>query len=185
MSLATKLIRSYRKPLGKLLGAVRRVEEYLGPEDDWVEDDRRILYEAADKFLRPLGRPTIRNIDQRGAGDYVTTAAASPDEVEVALDDAGYDRNLLSTRKYRSAHDGGRQWAVGSYVLDPADTDWQHHVYIFPSPDGGTDIYAHRETSVRDPHGHVTDEQTGGDPNDRVETALAHAEIGAEPRNLY
>lgn len=180
MSIANTIIRQIRKPLGAVFGVVRRLERYLGPDDDWIEDDRRHFYEAADRFLRPLGRPTIA---EKGPADYVTTADASDDEVEIALTAAGFQRNLLSTRKYREHHDGGRQWAVGSYVLDHPDTDWQLHVYLFEAWTTGTDVYAHKETSVRDPYGHVTDPQTHGDPDGYVRSALADQNIDHNSRD--
>jgi hypothetical protein len=169
-------------PLSTLIDAVRRIERFLGPEDTWVSDSRRILYECADSVLRPLGFPTVR---EKGPADYVVTAHATANVIERVLDSAGYQRNVLSTRKYRTHHSGGKQWAVGSWVYDPADTDWQHHVYLFEAPDGGTDIYAHRETSVREGLEHRTDtNQTHGDPNGRVRRALDAAGIDYGTRNF-
>lgn len=158
-SLATQLITVAEPLVRPLLAGVRRLERRLGPEDDWVEDDRRVIFEAADRLLRPLGRPTIRNV---GDSDHIASVDASPDAVEELLAEEDYQRNLLSSRKYRDHHNGGRQWAVGSWVLDPRDQGWQHHVYLFESRDGGTDVYAHREASVRNP-----DEHHGGDEMER------------------
>lgn len=173
------LARRLRGPLSRIIGAVRWLERFLGPDDDWVEDDRRRLFEWLDKL--PLDHSFTL---EKSARDYITTAQASPDAVEVALDAAGYQRNLVSTRKYRTHHDGGKQWAVGSYVYDPADTDWQHHVFLFKAPDGGTDVYGHRETSVTEPVGHLTDGVTPGDPENRARTALRSANINYSTRKL-
>jgi hypothetical protein len=155
--------------LSTLMSLVRRLEGFLGPRDDWVEDDRRILFEAAQYLLGDMHTFTR----EKGVEDYITTAHADSDVVETALMNSGYDRNLLSTRKYRTHHSGGKQWGVGSFAYDPADTDWQHHVYLFEAPNGGTDVYGHREPSVRDPDAHL-DKNSGvhGDPNGRVATAL-------------
>lgn len=151
--------------LSWLLSRVRNWERALGPDDDWVEDDRRLLFESLDWLLRPAGRPTIGEVPVE---DHVLTVSASPDRVEELLAESDYQRNLLSTRKYRdlAPENGGRQYAVGSWVLDPSDTDWQHHVYLFPTPQGGTEVYSHKEPSVRDPDAHV-DPETGvhGDPD--------------------
>lgn len=171
------LARRFRKPLSCVLGVVRRVERFLGPDDDWVEDDRRVLFEALDGLA---GHSFTK---KKSARDYITTAHATPDAVEQALDAAGYQRNLASTRKYRTHHDGGKQWAVGSWALDPADTDWQHHVFLFPSPDG-TDLYGHKEATVRDPVEHVTEGVIPGDPHDHARDALAAAGVGYGQRNL-
>lgn len=152
MSIASRLIDALEPALRPALAGVRRLEVRLGTEDDWIEDDRRIIFEAADAALGPLGRPTIRQV---GRDDYALTVAADADRVEETLATNGYQRNLLSTRKYRDHHEGGRQWAVGSWVRDEADTPWQHHVYLFPYRDPrATDIYAHREPSVRNASAH-------------------------------
>jgi hypothetical protein len=160
------LARRFRKPLSRILGAVRCLERFLGPEDDWVEDDRRALFERLDGLL---GHSFTMEKSPR---DYITTVHATPDAVETALDNAGYQRNLVSTRKYRTHHGGGKQWAVGSYVYDPADTETQHHVFLFEAPDGGTDVYGHREATVRDPVEHVTEGVIPGDPTDHLRDAL-------------
>lgn len=154
--------------LEPLMAAVRRAERFLGPEDDWVEDDRRILFETAQSHLGHL-HTFLR---EKGQREYVTTVHANPDAVEVALDKAGYDRNLASTRKYRTHHGGGRQYAVGAFAKPvPADHGLkrQHHVYLFPAPSGGTDVYAHEETSVLEGAEHLTE---------------THQKKGA-PGNLY
>lgn len=65
----------YAKILKRLIPLVRRCERFLGPDDDWVEDDRRIAYEAADPYTRLfLDRPAM---GERGAKDYITTAHAA------------------------------------------------------------------------------------------------------------
>lgn len=179
MTLTETIIDRFGGPLGRLLGAIRRAEEFLGPDDDWVEDDRRVLFEAVNVAASKLGRPTIK---EKGPRDYITTTDTSPDEIEEALHPK-YQRNLLSTRKYRSTS-GGRQWAAGSWVYDPEDTSYQHHVFIFPARSGGTDIYGHREKSVRDPDGHLNDEQTPGDPNGLVAVQLAMSGIATYDREL-
>lgn len=160
--------------LEPLMAAVRRVERFLGPEDDWVEDDRRILFEAAQNHFGDYHT----FIYDKGDQDYVTTVDATPDEVEKMLMPP-YHRNLISSRKRRDTG-GGKQYAVGSLVIDGIREEEeyikQHHVYLFPAPDGGTDlsgespdsveneqestscdVYAHMEKSVLEGYEHVTD----------------------------
>jgi hypothetical protein len=174
----TSLARKFRGPLSRIISVIRRIEQFLGPDEDWVEDDRRKLFEFLDgKFGHAFTM-------EKSARDYITTAQESPDAVEVALHRAGYQRNLVSTRKYRTHHSGGKQWAVGSYVYDPVDTDWQHHVFLFPAPDGETDVYGHREATVREPVDHVTDGVTPGDPHLRARNALKETNIQYEKRDL-
>lgn len=148
-----------------VIPAVRRVERFLGPDDDWVEDDRRILYEAAQRHLGHL-HTFVR---EKGRGDYVTTVKADPDTVEEALMPP-YQRNLVSTRKYRTYHGGGKQYACGSFVIDGITGDHgyveQHHVYLFETADGHTDVHAHRETSATEGDEHLTEtNQEQGDPH--------------------
>jgi len=180
MSIATKL----DPILEVVIPAVRRAERFLGPEDDWVEDDRRILFEAAQRHLGDVHQ----FLRKKTAREYVTTVHASPDAVERALMPP-YQRNLVSTRKYREHHDGGRQWACGSFVVHGLDSvpsedsergasegtsdsdgdhgyEEQHHVYLFEAPNGGTDVYAHRETAASEGAEHLTDtNQNKADPH--------------------
>lgn len=142
-------LNKYEPLLVAIFKVIRSFEETLGPDDDWVEDDRRILFEWLDKHFGDMHK-FVYNI---GNADYVMTADASPDKVEELLYDADYRRNLISARKAREHHDGGRQWAHGSWADD--DGDHQHHVFIFESPDGGTDVYAHYEDSPLDPDAHL------------------------------
>lgn len=163
MTLADYLLSEHRSALSRLMGHVRNAEQALGPDDDWVEDDRRVLFETLNPVGEALGRPLVQEASEQGFVGHVPT---SPDAYELFLVDRFYQRNLASTRKYRTpAMEGGRQWAVGSWVFDPKDEPWQHHVYIFPARGGGVDVYAHLEPSIRRPREHV-DPETGvqGDP---------------------
>jgi hypothetical protein len=176
MTIADSFIKRVAPTLSTIIGYIRGATAHLSPKDDWVEGLKRRLAVAGDRFTRPLGRPLIY---EKGQADYFCSAEASPDSIERAIMPR-YQRNLTSTRKYRRLSDGSRQWADGSFVYDPDDTDWQHHVYIFPSKhtDGQTDVYGHKETSAEaDPYGHVTDEQTHGDPARRVRLLLKEAGI--------
>lgn len=166
------------------MAAVWRIEQFLGPEDGWVEDDRRILFGAAQ---RHLGHHHTF-VHEKGEADYFTTAHATENVVEVALDAAGYHRNLLSTRKYRTHHDGGRQYAIGSFAIPLPPKDGfkrQHHIYLFNAPDGGVDMYGHAETSVVEGTEHLTDtRQEHGDPHRIARNALDAASIAhGERRN--
>lgn len=172
----------YDHIIGPLMGIVRRFETLLGPEDDWVEDDRRALFQAAQRHLGHLHT----FVYEKGPADYVTTVHADSDVVEETLMPP-YQRNLLSARKYRVV-DGRRQYACGSFVIDgiegPHGYAEQHHVYLFEAPNGGTDVYAHRETSVTEGAEHLTDSnQEHGDPHvlfdvfDRAELEYGHRSV--------
>lgn len=174
---------SYRDTIDEivepLMAAVRHAERFLGPEDDWVEEDRRVLYEAAQRHLGHV-HTFVQSV---GGADYVTTANAPPDAVERALV-YPYQRNLASTRKYRTHHCGRKQWADGSFAFDPRDEPWQHHVYLFTTQDDGTDIYAHEEVSVRRGLEHLTTPGVAGDPKDHVRPLLRRHGIAFEQRDV-
>lgn len=166
MSLSDRFISRYEDQIAALLSLVRKLEESIGPEDDWIEDDRRVVYEFFNPLFSAFGRPTIDEVEP---SSYVLTVSLSSDEAEEVLDDGEYERNILSTRKYRTHHAGGKQWAVGSYALDPVDDPWQQHVILFDNPDGTTDVYSHKEASVRRPSAHHGGaEYELGDPDGRV-----------------
>lgn len=177
MTIADKFIKTFEPQIAAVLRAVRRIEEYLGPSDDWVEDDRRVIYEIANAIGSLIGRTTVSEVNP---DDLTYSTPASPDDVEEAIH-PHFQRNLLSTRKYRVPEEGGRQWAVGSWVLDPDDTDWQLHTIFFPRKGGGTDIYCHREASVTEPSEHDGgDELVRGDPNGQLQYQLATDGISTE-----
>lgn len=160
MSLFVKLLRTFEIIVSPFVTAVRRLTRFLGPEDDWVERARKIVWRAADPLLRAIDGYAISKIT---AADFVGTVDKDSDAVEDELVTIGYQRNLLSSRKYRIKN-GSRQWADGSYVFDPPQTDIQHHVILFDSGDE-TDVYGHEERTVRDPDGHMTVKQIRGDPD--------------------
>jgi len=174
MSLATKL----DPLLEPIIDAVRHAEQFFGPDDDWVEDDRRIAYEAAQRVLGGVHTFVYDKDDQ----DYLTTTTANADVVEEALNPT-YQRNLISSRKRRQT-EGGWQWAVGSWVLDPKNTPTQHHVYLFESPDGGCDVYAHTETSVREGAEHLTETNQQHATAGQVFDCLDRANIQYSRRQL-
>lgn len=145
---AVWVIRNFEPQLNALLAAIRKFEEYLGPEDDWIEDDRRVLFEAIDGLF---GYSTVYDIDDT---DYVFTVNASPDGVEEILYAEEYKRNLVSGRKRREI-DGKKQYAHGSWAKYSDGGEKQHHVWLFETPAGNTDIYAHYEDNVTDSAGHL------------------------------
>jgi len=160
MSIANKFIKRAESHLSTTIGYIRSGTSYLTPKDDWVEALKKRYAIALNPITAPLGRPLIKK--KPDAERFASTDVDS-DTVEVALNH-DYQRNLTSTRKYR-VRNGEREWAVGSWVHDPDDTEWQHHVYLFDREDGGTDLYGHLETSAEhDPYGHVTNAHTDGDP---------------------
>lgn len=154
--------------------AVRYTERFLGPDDDWVEDDRRIAYEAAERLF---GR-WHTFVGEKTNEDYLLKANVHPDVIERKLANNDYQRNLASKRAYREHHDGGRQWACGAYVFDPVETEWQQHITLFKTQDNNSDIYSHTETSVREGYDHLTEPNYRfDDPTNRIRDILHDANI--------
>jgi hypothetical protein len=171
--------------------SVRRIERHLSPADDWASKLREAAYKSAQSVLNTsrsvFGSDFLRNHDltpligiqftrEKGFADYICTVEADVDAVETALWHAGYQRNMLSTWKYRVVNNR-RQDITSAWVYDPANTETQHDVYLFDN--GKTvDVYGHKEPSVRNPVEHL-DLSTGtnGDPDNRAKAALAEAGI--------
>lgn len=169
MSIFIKFLEQAEWAVKRVVTAVRRLTRLLRPQDDWVERWQKRVYVAANPLLKRIGGYSVSKITE---ADFVGTVEDDSDAVERQLYDAGYQRNLLSSRKYRRIN-GDKQWSDGSFVFDPKQTDTQHHVILFDAADGGTDIYAHKERTVRDPDGHMTVEQTRGDPDNRLHSILS------------
>lgn len=181
MSFAEKFIARTEPYLSTVIGYIRTGTSYLTPKDDWIEGLKRRLAVALHPVTAPLGRNLIFECHDQ---DHFCIAKADSDTVEKALYPR-YQRNFTSTRKYRMV-DGERQWADGSWVHDPDDTEWQHHVYLFNNEDGTTDVYGHKETSAeKDPYGHVTNPQTHGDPDGLARGQLEKHGIDYMNRRLH
>ena len=160
--------------LKTLTAAIRRIERHFSPADDWASEVREMAYKRAQGVLSPL--IGIQFTREKGFADYICTVEADVDAVEKALWNAGYQRNMLSTWKYRLINNE-RQDITSAWVYDPPDTETQHDVYLFDN--GKTvDAYGHKEPSVRNPVEHL-DLSTGvnGDPDNRAKAALAEAGI--------
>jgi len=169
-----KLIKNHSDKLKTVITTFKKYTSKLTPEDDWVEPLRRRILVLLDPIFRPLGRNLIFECHDE---DYMYTVAKDSDAVERGLYPQ-YKRNLTSTRKYRMV-DGERQWTSGSWVYDPDDTEWQHHVYLFDTGsynEAHTDIYGHKEASAaNDPSAHHRSWQEHGDPDENVVKLLAEA----------
>lgn len=162
--------------LRKVLVHLDGYQRGLTAQDDWVEKLKIAVAAPLNPITTKLGRPLTRNKTNRDSEQFFSTSA-SPDAVERALVKTGYARNLISTKKYRMVGEEGnrtQQWGVGSYRIVYGDNnEYQHHVYLFPREDGGTDVYGHKETNYEhDPSGHFSDEAWVGDPDNKATDAL-------------
>lgn len=145
--------------------SVRRVERFFGPDDQWVENFRQTSWRAAQKLLGD--KHTF--VRDKNRADYEYTAHVSPQRVAEALYAEGYQRNILSTVKTRN----GTDFVHSAWVLDTEDTEWQQDVFIWENADGTTDVYSHKEPSVRRPKAHLNlSTGVNGDPDGRVRDVL-------------
>jgi len=101
--------------------------------------------------------------------EYLMTRNQSVRSVWKQLVSEGGSPHLVASLK---ARDNGRgvEYADAHVVWIHSDGT-QTEAYLFES-DGVTNVYAHHETAVTDPDGHLTDGQTNGDPKGVVRDAL-------------
>jgi hypothetical protein len=119
-------------------------------------------------------RTTLFVLSRKGYRDgpeFLATRDAPVAAVWRRLVAEGASPHLINSVKVRPTPDGTRQYSAG-HVVWTHRNGTQTEVYLFENPDGTTDVYAHHETGVANPDGHLTDGQTDGDPRDVVRMAL-------------
>ena len=67
MGFATGIAKKYEPIIAAIMGVVRRTEPFLGPGDNWVEEDRRHLYEAKNGDFIEVDTETSDDIKERYA----------------------------------------------------------------------------------------------------------------------
>jgi len=103
--------------------------------------------------------------------EYLRTLQATPRAVARQLLAGGASYHLINSIKVRETPDGP-DYSV-AHFLWLHDDGTQLEAYIFDNGDGTCDIYAHKETAVTDPDGHIRDtQQIDGDPRGVVTAAL-------------
>jgi hypothetical protein len=122
--------------------------------------------------LKPGGFSSFINNKRYRSDDaeYLRTDPRAVKQVWKTLVRKGGSPHLISSVKERETP-AGPQLSAAHVVWTHADTT-QTEAYLFPNPDGSTDVYVHHETSVQDPEGHLSDPQTDGDPRGVVTEAL-------------
>lgn len=142
--------------------------ELSWPEYRLLHGAKRVTFPTLQRL--PLGFDSfVNHKDGRDDAEFLTTRAASPKAVVGHLRSAGGSLHLINSVKRRP--DGlGDPLSVAHVVWthDEAQTE----AFLFHNADGTTDVYAHHETSVTDPDGHLTDPQHDGDPRGVVREAL-------------
>ena len=160
MNFPTNFVAHYKKYISALSRLTRRIESHLHPRDTWVTKLR-------ESILRGVSSHTAYSTTvEKSDADYIATVSETPTALTYVLYADGYQRNLLSTKKYRYVDAlGTYQYTHSSWVKDNGIT--QDHVYLFATPlTNHTDIYGHYEPSVQQPVRHLnTSTGVHGDPN--------------------
>ena len=106
----------------------------------------------------------------RDDAEFVMTVDRSVRELVRQMQSGNGSLHLLNALKRRPSEFGD--------PLSRAHVVWTHsdgeqtEAYLFANADGTVDVYAHHETSVTDPLGHLQDEQVDGDPDGVVRRVL-------------
>jgi len=140
----------------------------------WLE--YRVLHRLKRGVFPPLdsaldGRALL--VSGKGGRDdeeFLATSSASLWTVAARLRRGGGSPHLLNSLKRRPDEHGDR--LSGAHLVWTHDSGDQTEAYLFRNADGSTDVFAHYETSVDEPLGHLTDAQHDGDPRGVVREAL-------------
>lgn len=129
------------------------VTSQLGADDDWWNPFRRYLWPKLDEFL-------AEHIDNGYAAGSIGTESrvgrydATVDQLEVALVNARYTRNPVSSLKSRTYYDDyeASSWAYRYPKFVPEIfCIRQVHVTLFENEDGTTTVYSHEEYNSINP----------------------------------
>ena len=150
--------------------AIHRVKRRLFPIIDQASRPIIRVARRRSPALGVVARYTIPHLihekGDRSDDEYTATFELSRRVMFDRLTGDGWSPHVLSSLKRRSS--------VGEVQLSDIHAVYQHpdgtqtEIYTFRNPDGTHDLYSHHETSVVDPKGHLTDDQTDGDPRDVI-----------------
>lgn len=118
---------------------------------------------AVGRFVIPH---LIHEKGDRDDGEYVATWEMDRRELYDAVTADGWSPHVICSLKARTF--AAEVQYSDIHAVYQHDDGMQTEIYTFTNPDGTHDVYAHHETSVVDPQGHLTGEQTDGDPRDVV-----------------
>lgn len=159
------------------------VQRNMGPRWAIVEPLRLHTLPRLDPYARKRwDRPLVR---EKGPEDYVCTVYLTTKQLSRVVWPT-YHRNLLSTKKYRTGLNGEVDWEVANWRHVPTDDPrHQHHLYYFREPDGGLDLYHHKEVNfVVDPKGHENEPQFHGDPDGILRDTLGGSGVTWKRRSM-
>lgn len=177
LTLAADLLAENAGLLAVVAVVVRFARAYQ-TELSWAE--YRTLHQVKRVVLpvvKELSRGRIFVVSEKGGRDdeeYLKTVESGYRDVVRALRNGGGTLHLINSIKKRpDTH--GDPLSAAHLVWSHADGQ-QSEVYLFSNADGSTDIYAHVETGVSDPLGHLTNEQYDGDTRNVLDGVTLSAE---------
>jgi len=139
--------------------------EYLETQ---VENETKI----GRQITRYVGDPILTR--EKGMPDnedeYVLTVEYSLQDLFYLFVSNAASPHLISSVKYRDHPNNGREYARAHVIF--AEGGKQTEVWMFDNGDT-VDIYAHKETVVTDPEGHLTEPYTPGDPDGYIAGSLS------------
>ena len=125
-------------------------------------------------FPRLDGRVGVSLVNEKGGvsdDEFVGHRTGSVKTIARTLVRAGGSYHLVCSIKRRHLR-GRRQEYSAAHVVWFHDDDTQTEAYLFKHK-RGVDVYAHHETAVTDPDGHIENtQQVDGDPRGIVTAAL-------------
>lgn len=130
---------------------------------------KRMLFPKLDSWFRKAGRPLIREKGPCNSSDEFVTCVQMPLRAFfIKLVRYGFSPHLLATLKVE------RPWRspAAMQLIYNHDHETQTEVYVFQDADDKLAVYAHVESSPKDPEGHIEDEQIAGDAKGVVREAL-------------
>lgn len=161
------------------------IQQFLGPDADWVEDPRQRLLISVQEALTPL-RPTGLYVSgEVTADDLGATLQAGPEKAEEVLYRLGFHRNLLAALKYVVSRIGARHYAASSWVLrESLLADKQLHITVFDNGDGTSGLYPHVEWSaLRHPVKHYFGDPDEAEGFERLHGLLDGTDVAFEAHN--
>ena len=98
----------------------------------------------------------------REDGEYVATVDKTVRATFKALNNDGFSPHLINSIKQRPHPADGKPQYSDAHLVKFHNDGYQSEIYLF-GMGGETDVYAHVETDVKDPEGHLfeTDQQDG------------------------
>jgi len=128
------------------------------------------VFALLNSWARKRGRPLVATAAPPGESSaFVMHVGDTPRAVARRITDV-FGPHLVATVKRRETAEGW-QWAHSQWVQKHGD-GLQTEVFLFAAPGIGTAVYAHVETSVTDPEGHITDAVRPGDGRGAFKTAF-------------